>query len=220
MSDSHASPRYAVMVDLVGRPCLVVGGGEVATRKVIGLLAAEAQVTVVAPSLSAPLAELVASRRIQWREGTFASLGRAPGGAPWVLVVAATDDAAVNGRVVGEAGAAGAWVNDASDPTGGPVAIPATRREGPVTVAVSTGGLHPGAARWLCDQAADALSSEAITALALIDELRLQDVAGGGLGKRPDWRSVVDSGMLDLIRAGHLAEAKERLQACLSSSSD
>ena len=214
------TPRYPVMVDLVGRPCLVVGGGEVATRKVIGLLAADALVTVVAPVLSAPLVELHRARRIEWREGTFASLGRAADGRPWALVVAATDDAAVNQRVVGVAEAAGTWVNDASDPTGGSAALPAVRREGPVTVAVSTGGLHPGAARWLCDQAADALAPEAITALGLIDEMRLADVAGGGLGKRPDWRSVVDSGMLESIRAGHLAEAKERLQACLSSSSD
>jgi hypothetical protein len=87
-------------------------------------------------------------------------------------------------------------------------------------VAVSTGGVHPGAARWLCDRAALAVTPEALAALDLIDEIRLDDVAGGGLGRRPDWRTAVESGTLDLIREGHLAEAKERLQACLSSSSD
>ena len=212
--------RYPVMIDLAGRPCLVVGGGAVATRKVLGLLAADAEVHVHAPALSAPLAELAGSDRIAWTQAGYAGLGSAPEGRRWWFVVAATDDVAVNGRVVADASALGTWANDASDPTGGPTSIPASRREGPVTVALSTGGLHPGAARWLCDQAADAISPEAIIALEVIDELRLQDVASGGQGLRPDWRSVVDSGMLELIRAGHLAEAKERLQACLSSSSD
>ena len=57
-------------------------------------------------------------------------------------------------------------------------------------------------------------------ALELVAELRDEEVAAGGPGRRPDWRAAVDSGMLDHIRAGQLAEAKERLEACLSSSSD
>ena len=212
--------RYPVMVDLARRPCLVVGGGAVATRKVLGLLAADALVTVRAPELTAPLAELVSAGRIRWEAEPYAALGVADDGRTWCLVFAATDDVGVNGRVVADADAVGAWANDASDPHGGPAAIPASQTTGPVTVAVSTGGVHPGAARWLCDQAALAVTPEALAALELIDEIRLEDVAGGGLGRRPDWRLAVESGTLDLIREGHLAEAKERLQACLSSSSD
>ena len=214
------SARYPVMVDLAGRPCLVVGGGAVATRKVLGLLAAEARVTVRSPELSAALAELAAARRISWERSAYAALGVADDGRPWSLVLAATDDAAVNGRVVADADAVGAWANDASDPTGGPVAIPASWRTDPVTVAVSTGGVHPGAARWLCDQAALAVTPEALAALELIDEIRLAALASGGPGRRPDWREAVASGPLACIRAGQLAEAKERLEACLSSSSD
>ncbi|HWJ98915.1 MAG TPA: bifunctional precorrin-2 dehydrogenase/sirohydrochlorin ferrochelatase [Acidimicrobiales bacterium] len=214
------SPRYPVMVDLAGRPCLVVGGGEVATRKVLGLLASEALVTVRAPELSAPLAQLAGAGRIRWEEQTYTGLGVADDGRPWSLVLAATDDVAVNRRVGIEAAAVGAWANDATDPTGGAAAVPASWHGGPVTIAVSTDGVHPGAARWLCDQAALTVTPEALAALDLVDEMRLDDVAGGGLGRRPDWRLAVESGTLELIREGHLAEAKERLQACLSSSSD
>lgn len=212
--------RYPVMVDLAGRPCLVVGGGAVATRKVLGLLASGARVTVRSTELSAPLAELASAGRVRWVPEAFTALGVADDGQPWSLVLAATDDVAVNQRVVVDSSALGVWANDASDPTGGPVAIPASWHAEPVTVAVSTDGVHPGAARWLCDQAALAVTPEAVAALALIEEIRLEDVAGGGLGRRPDWRTAVESGTLDLIREGHLAEAKERLQACLSSSSD
>src|SRR6476661_4468416 len=101
------------MVDLARRPCLVVGGGAVATRKVLGLLAVDARITGRAPELSAPLAELAAVGRIRWEEGPYVALGVADDGRSWSLVFAATDDAAVNLRVVADADAAGAWANDA-----------------------------------------------------------------------------------------------------------
>ena len=81
--------RYPVMVDLAGRRCLVVGGGAVATRKVLGLLAADADVHVLAPALTAPLAELANSQRITWTKGTYTALGSASGGRPWWFIVAA-----------------------------------------------------------------------------------------------------------------------------------
>lgn len=220
MIPAAPSPRYAVMVDLLGRPVVVVGGGTVATRKVLGLINAGASVTVVAPVLSAPLAELARSDGLRWVPEAGAGLPQPPEGGAWAFVVAATDDPAVNARVVAEASARGWWANDATSPTGGPAALPATHHEGSLTVAVSTGGVHPGAARWFRDQAVAALGPEAPQVLALVDEVRLEDLAAGGAGRRPDWRAAVDSGTLELIRAGQLAEAKERLQACLSSSSD
>jgi siroheme synthase-like protein len=208
------------MVDLADQPVLVVGGGEVATRKVMGLLAAGAVVTVASPALSAPLAELAAGGRLWWRQGPYRSLGAADGGRGWKLVVAATDDPAVNARAAAEAEAVGIWANDASDPAGGRAATPAVWREGELTIAVATGGVHPAAARWCADRAGELLGRDVARALALVEDLRTADVAAGGPGRRPDWRCAVDSGMLDAIRAGQLAEAKERLEACLSSSSD
>lgn len=214
--------RYPVMLDLAGRPVLVVGGGAVATRKVLDLVHAGARVTVVAPTVSAPLAELARTRHVAWIEATYTSLPAAPpgDGRAWSFVVAATDEPTVNAQVSVDAERAGTWANEATAPDGGSAALPATRHDGALTVAVSTDGVHPAAARWFCDQAAGALGPEAALVLALIDEVRLADVASGGAGRRPDWRQAVESGTLELIRAGHLAEAKERLQACLSSSSD
>src|SRR4051812_16496793 len=103
MSGTSRGGRYPVMVDLAGRPCLVVGGGAIATRKVLGLLASDASITVVSPSLSGPLAELHAAGTIAWIEGRYLALGSAGSLAdprPWSFVVAATDDAAVNAQVV------------------------------------------------------------------------------------------------------------------------
>lgn len=214
--------RYPVMLDVSGRPVLVVGGGAVATRKVLDLVHAGAHATVVAPSLTAPLAELARTGHVAWIEEPYTVLPPAPpgDGRAWSLVVAATDIPAVNAQIAADAERAGTWANEVTAPDGGRAALPATRHDGALTVAVSTDGVHPAAARWFCDQAAGALGPEAALVLALIDEVRLADLASGGTGRRPDWRQAVESGTLDLIRAGHLAEAKERLQACLSSSSD
>jgi siroheme synthase-like protein len=208
------------MVDLGDQPVLVVGGGEVATRKVMGLLAAGAVVTVASPVLSGPLAELAGAGRVWWRQGPYGALGSADGGRPWRLVVAATDDPRTNARAAADAEAAGIWANDASDPRGGRVATPAVWNDGDLTIAVATGGVHPVAARWCADRAGELVGRDVARALALVEDLRRADVASGGLGRRPDWRCAVDSGMLEAIRAGQLAEAKERLEACLSSSSD
>jgi precorrin-2 dehydrogenase/sirohydrochlorin ferrochelatase len=211
--------RYPLLVDLSGRPCLVVGGGAVAARKVAGLAAAGAEVTVRAPELVPALAEEVAAGRVRWEQARHEP-GADLGPERWWFVVAATDDAEVNDAVVAAASVAGTWANHAGAPDGGPASLPASAHDGPVTVSVSTSGRHPGAARWLRDRAMAAIGPEPAVALDLLEQLRSADRAGGGLGGRPDWRHVVDSGTLDLIREGQLAEAKERLQACLSSSSD
>ena len=212
------SPRYPVLLDLGGRACLVVGGGPVAERKARGLLAADAHVTLIAPEATEALVALAADGRLTWapRPVTPADLASAPGGGPWAFVVAATSDRAVNQQVIAAVDARGWWGNDVSSPSGGPAALPAVHRDGPLTLAVATDGVHPGAAGWLRDLAAGAIGPEHLVALDLVAESRAASPAGA----RPDWRAAVDSGMLDLIREGHLAEAKERLQACLSSSSD
>ena len=207
------APRYPILVDLAGQPCLVVGGGVVAERKVLGLLGVGAIVTMIAPEATEVLAARAASGdgTLLWHTRRWSSADLTS--VAWRFVVAATDDAALN-RAVGAAAAdRGVWANDVSAPDGGAAALPAVHRQGPVTLSVSTGGVHPGAAAWLRDLAAGAIAPEHLTALDLVAEVR----AASPQTSRPDWRQAVDSGMLDLIREGRVAEAKERLQACLSS---
>lgn len=213
--------RYPVFVDLDGVACLVVGGGRVAERRVRGLLDAGARVRVVAPRLTTGLRDLHDAGALEWLAEPFgpALLAPTPSG-PWGLVVAATADRPVNAAVAAAGAELGLWVNDASDPTGGAVAVPAVAREGPVTLAVATGGVSPGAAAWLRDLLAAAVPSEVVEALDLLAEVDAELTAAGERRRRPDWRTLVDSGMLVDIREGRRAVAKERLQACLSSSSD
>jgi precorrin-2 dehydrogenase/sirohydrochlorin ferrochelatase len=91
---------------------------------------------------------------------------------------------------------------------------------GRLLVTVSTGGHSPAVAAWVRDRLADELGPEYDTLVGLLSEARNEVLRRGDSTEALDWRAALDSGILDLIRAGRLEAAKERLGACLSSSSD
>lgn len=142
------SAGYPIILDLSDWLCLVVGGGEVAERKVAGLLKAGAAVRVVSPTLVAPLAADAAAGRIEHRARFFT-----PSDLAGVqLVIAATDDREVNAAVAAEARARGALVNVADAPEEGNFWVPAVVRRGELTLTVSTGRASPALARRLRQQ--------------------------------------------------------------------
>jgi precorrin-2 dehydrogenase / sirohydrochlorin ferrochelatase len=213
-------PLYPVNLVLAGRPCLVVGGGRVAVTKVTGLLEAAARVTVVAPEVDDRLVAMAAAGTA----GGMLTVERRPyrpgEAAAYRLVVAATGNRAVNQQVYDDGEAAGVWVNSADDPERCSAILPARIRQGRLTVTVSTGGHSPAVASWLRDRLANELGPEYDQLIQLLGEAR-REVRSRGVGtERFDWKRALDSGILDLLRAGRPEEAKERLRACLSSSSD
>ncbi len=136
---------YPVMLSLAGRPVLVVGGGPVALRKVRGLLAERARVTVVAPAAVPELADLaargeIALERRPYRDGEAAD---------YRLVLAAADDRDVNRRVFEDGERAGVFVNVADDPELCSFHLPARLVRGPLQVAIASGGGAPFAVRRL-----------------------------------------------------------------------
>lgn len=116
---------YPVFLDVEGKDVLVVGAGAMAQEKVEGLSAAGAAVTVVA-------ADLFADADVE---------GRA-------LVVAAADES-TGARVAAAARRANVFCNVADVPQHCSFILPAIHREGPITVAVSTGGASPALAQWI-----------------------------------------------------------------------
>jgi precorrin-2 dehydrogenase/sirohydrochlorin ferrochelatase len=93
-------------------------------------------------------------------------------------------------------------------------------RRGALTIAVSTSGRSPALSSWLRSQFEVDFGPEYETLLELLSTERDAIRSTGRSTEGLDWRSALDSGMLDLIREGQLVKARERLQACLSSSSD
>jgi siroheme synthase-like protein len=205
-------PLYPVNLVLTGRPCLVVGGGRVALTKVRGLTDAGARVTVVAPEVVpevVALADVVELR--PYRAGEAAG---------YRFVIAATGDPQVNQQVYDDGEAAGVWVNSADDPQRCSAILPARVRQGRLTLTVSTGGQSPAVAAWVRERLAREYGPEYDQLVGLLSEAR-EEVRAQGLGtEHLDWKQALDSGILELIRAGRLEAAKERLRACLSSSSD
>ena len=126
-------------LDLDGRRCVVVGGGEVGLEKAHGLLACGALVTVIAPEVVPQFHEL----NVVWRPRRYRS--RDLSGA--FLVVAATADRRVNERVHRDAEARGLLCNVADVPDLCNFILPAVHREGPIAVAVSTSGASPALAK-------------------------------------------------------------------------
>ncbi len=126
-------------LDLEGRSCLVVGGGPVALEKAGGLLECGARVTVVAPEILPRLSELPVELLTRDYEPSDLA-GR-------FLVVAATDDAAVNRRVSADAERRRLFCNVVDTPELCSLILPAVHRDDPIAIAVSTGGASPALAQ-------------------------------------------------------------------------
>jgi precorrin-2 dehydrogenase/sirohydrochlorin ferrochelatase len=188
---------YPIALDLSGRPCVVVGGGRVAARKVEGLLAAGGAVRVVAPELAKALERRVRQGAVTWRQGLFD-----PSDLDGVsLAFVATSNREANARAAAEAKARGVWVNVADDPGASDFHVPATLRRGRLCVAVSTGGASPALAAWVRDRLAESLP-EAAGMLAEIARV-LRRHAGGGSRR---YGELFDSGILeDLARRDWMA---------------
>jgi precorrin-2 dehydrogenase / sirohydrochlorin ferrochelatase len=208
---------YPVNLVLVGKRCLVVGGGAVALTKVRGLLEADAVVHVIATRVSPELRSLAGATATVTFEERGYEAGDVEG---YWLAVTATDDAVINQAVHDDAEARHIWVNSADDPDRCSFILPARVRQGPLLVTFSTSGASPAVATWLRRRFSEELGPEYATLVEMLAGERARLRAEGRSTEGMNWQAALDSGMLDLIREGHLAEAKERLQACLSSSSD
>ena len=196
---------YPVVLDVTGRRCLVVGGGPVAARRARGLAAAGARVTVVAPRTVAAIDDdpgLAVERR-PYRRGEAAGFH---------LVVTATGDPEVDRAVVDDAVAAAVLVGSADQAVPGTMQLPAVHRDGPVTVAVSTGGTSPGLARWLRTRIASTLPAGTGVLADLLEEARREMQAAGRPTDSVDWQQVLDDQLVPLIEAGRVDEAREVLR--------
>jgi len=185
---------YPVYLDLRGVPVLVVGAGPVAARKVAGLAAAGALVCVVAPMVSATLDRaLVAELREKpFDDGDLEGVR---------LVVTATGDRTVDATVAAAATDAGIWVNAADQPDDCSFILPAIARNGPLAVAVSTGGASPALARRLRDHAATLLTDEVVELALELAAERARVRAAGGSTEAVDWNPAIDR-VLPAARSG------------------
>ena len=199
---------YPVMLDLAGRPCLVVGGGPVAERKVAGLLAADARVTVVSPSLTPALLTLAAEARLHWRPREYVA-GDAAG---FALVMVAISNASVSEAIAAECRARGVWINCADDPGRCDFILPAVFRRGALTVAVSTGGVSPTMARLVREELEARLPDDLALLTDVMGDVRRSLRESGISLDAERWWQALDGELRSLAAARRTAEAQARLK--------
>ena len=136
---------FPINLDIRGRSCIVIGGGRVAERKVLGLLECGASVKVISPDLTSPLRELSDKGGIDWTPRLYSD-GDLAGA---FLVIAATDDSRTQEEIHAEADRNNTLLNVADVPKWCNFILPASVRRGPLTVSISTSGKSPALARRL-----------------------------------------------------------------------
>lgn len=219
---------YPAYLNIAGRRVVVIGGGEVAERKVEQLLASGADVMLVSPDATPELERFVSEGRVRWIRRAYA-----PGdlAGAW-LAVAATDDPAAQRSIHAEAEREKTLLNvvDVAELCG--FIAPSVVQRGPVTVAVSTGGASPALARKIRELIGGAQNpphydhdmfcrciewADAAEALA---EVRSELKAQGRNAAPQAWQNAMDEQLLDLVRAGKDEEARQRLRTALRSDAE
>jgi len=205
-----------IFLSVRGRPCLVVGGGEVGARKVEILLAAGALVTVVSPDLCRNLHNRLAEGRIVHRKERFRN-GNLDG---FALAMAATNDRAVNRQVAMLANEHQIPVNLATDPACGSFQMPAIIDRSPLLIAVSTGGSSPVLARLIRGRL-ESLIPAAYGRLAILageyrERVRKHVAAGN---RRPFWEQVFQGPIAEMVFSGREQGARRALDLAIESAS-
>jgi len=201
-----------VFLQLRDRSCLVVGGGEVAARKVELLLQAGGQVTVVAPTLCAALRELQQAGRLGHRQAAFspADLDGC------LLAIAATDDQAVNRQVSELCRARAIPVNVVDRPELCSFIMPAIIDRSPVLIAVSTGGSSPVLARLLRGRLESLIPAAygrlAALAAGFRDKVKRYIPAPQ---RRAFWEQVLQGPIAELVLSGREGAARVALDDAL-----
>lgn len=159
---------YLINLVLRDKPAVVVGAGSVALRKVRGLLAAGARVTVIAPRSCEAIRALAAAGRVallnrEYQDGDLAGA---------MLVIAAAGDEAVNRQVSADARSLGILVNVVDRPDSCTFTLPAVVRRGDLSLAVTTEGRCPALARALREELESRYTGEYADLLDVMGRLR------------------------------------------------
>lgn len=177
-------------------------------RRAMGLLAADAAVTVVSPEAVPGLAE---HPDINWLARPYQP-GEVVG---YRLAIGCSNVPEVNAQVFADGEAAGVWTNSADNPDNCAFSLPSVVRRGDVQLAVSTNGRSPAVAAWLRRQLEARVTDHHVTLLELCDAMRLEARSQQGTSELRGWAQALDAGVYELVAAGDLDAARELLRTHL-----
>jgi len=212
--DMLDTPFYIACLRLKGRRCVVVGGGDVGLEKVEGLLACDADVTLIAPEAVDELRTLATEGSIRWEQRPYAGAADLEGA---LMVIASTDDTDVNIAVHDDAERRAMLVNVVDVPPLCNFILPAIVRTGPIAIAISTAGASPALAKRMKREVAELFGDE-YAQLAVM----LNDVRGWAKGTLPTYqdRKAFFEGIVNgepdpigLLRAGDVDAVRDLIAA-------
>ena len=198
---------YPVFLNLRGRRCVIVGGGEVAERKVQLLKECGASITFISPEVTEGIWQMAQEGQVEWHSRDYRS-GDLEGA---FISIAATDDERINRAVHREARERNVLLNVVDVTHLCDFIAPSIVRRGEVMVAISTGGLSPALARKLREELPKAGALEWADLASVLSEVRLELRAQGTQVDPDHWQECMDEELLALVQDGHALEAKELL---------
>jgi precorrin-2 dehydrogenase/sirohydrochlorin ferrochelatase len=197
---------YPLFLNIQGRLCVVVGGGDVAARKVEALLECGADVRVVSPEAVPEIEAAARNGKITWLRQNFdeSTLEGA------YVAVAATDDEAVNRRACDACRAARILINVVDVPPLCDFHVPSVVRRGDVVIAIGTGGKAPAMSRRIRKRIQAAVGPEYGALLEIMGELRagVQERFATPDDRKRVWERILDSDALAELAAGREPEAR------------
>lgn len=206
--NGQSSPYYPISLNVRGRKCVVIGGGQVALRKVRTLLEHGANVEVISPELCAGLGQLADKDSIHvlnrvYQEGDLTGA---------FITITATDDSSVNQQVIGEARRKAVMINVVDDADNSDFIAPSYLQRGDITIAVSTAGRSPALARKIRTVLEKEFTDEYAALAQLVsevrDELKHQGIQVDGEG----WQQALQlDSLIELLRQGETEKARSTL---------
>jgi siroheme synthase-like protein len=199
---------YQIALLLENRPCLVVGAGRIAERKIGALLESGGKVRVVARQATPEITELAASGQIilHLKEYAPADLDDT------FVVIVATADGELNGCISAECHRRGILVNVVDQPALCSFYVPAVIERGPISIAISSSGASPALAKHLRVLLEETVGEEYGLLSALMQELRGEVKAA--FAEQPEraaaWERLLQSEVLALLREDQIERARQR----------
>ena len=198
---------YPVFLNLTGRRCVVIGGGQIAEGKITTLIDSEAKITVISPDATQCIRDAADRAVIEFQERKYKNGDLQDS----FLAIAATNDRVVNQEIFEEAEKLGVLLNVVDDPPRCSFIAPSIVKRGPVTLAISTGGASPALARKLRETLTDSRHLQWADAASVLSNAR-QVIKDKQVAIDPQrWQCCMSSDFLTLAKSGREDEAMEVL---------
>ena len=206
-------PYFPIFLDIENQKVIIVGGGEVAERKIRNLLIYGCRIYMISPHLTPHLQQLVAKGKI--RHISCESLGTFMNDA--LMVIVATDDPEVNSQIASQTKEHGLLVNVVDQPGDCNFIMPSIVKRGDLQIAISTAGKSPALAKKIRKEMEVMFGPEYGSLIELLGIIRIKLLSRGQPSAKNKiiCQKLVDSNLFELIKKGDFNGVRVTLRSIL-----